>query len=89
MLFNCIICWLAGISTTGQPTLKQKVLTPTKLLVASQISKQLVQPIENTLFFAGEGLHQGPQIGTVEGALASGREVSHRLIGCFDSENIV
>jgi monoamine oxidase len=55
----------------------------------SQISKQLLQPVENTLFFAGEGLHQGPQIGTVEGALASGREVSHRLIGCFDSENIV
>jgi monoamine oxidase len=43
----------------------------------------LQQPVEGTLFFAGEGLHHGPEIGTVEGALQSGREASHRLIMSF------
>jgi monoamine oxidase len=41
------------------------------------------QPIEGTLFFAGEGLHRGPEIGTVEGALVSGRDAANRLINSF------
>lgn len=43
----------------------------------------LQQPVSETLFFAGEGLHTGPQIGTVEGALVSGREAAQRLIASF------
>ncbi len=33
----------------------------------------LKEPVEFKLFFAGEGLHTGPEIGTVEAALVSGR----------------
>jgi len=43
----------------------------------------LKEPIENKLFFAGEGLHNGPEIGTVEAALASGRETAHKIIASF------
>lgn len=43
----------------------------------------ILQPSENTVYFAGEGLHAGPQIGTVEAALASGRSVAHQLIAAF------
>lgn len=41
---------------------------------------ELLQPVEKTVYFAGEGLHHGPEIGTVEAALQSGRNVAHRLI---------
>lgn len=41
------------------------------------------EPVENTLFFAGEGLHPGQQIGTVEAALVSGRNTAHRLVASF------
>ncbi|MGZ8537461.1 MAG: flavin monoamine oxidase family protein [Flavisolibacter sp.] len=40
-------------------------------------------PEENTLFFAGEGLFEGPEIGTVEAALRSGREMAHVMISSF------
>lgn len=43
----------------------------------------LLQPVENTLYFAGEGLHPGPEIGTVEAALASGKSVAQKLIASF------
>lgn len=49
----------------------------------NEIIKQLQQPVENTVYFAGEGLHPGPAIGTVEGALVSGRETARRLIADF------
>jgi monoamine oxidase len=47
----------------------------------SQAREKLRQPIENTLYFAGEGLHNGPEIGTVEAALVSGRETAMKVIG--------
>lgn len=43
----------------------------------------LQQPVSDSLFFAGEGLHSGPEIGTVEGALASGKEAAERLLSTF------
>lgn len=46
--------------------------------------KQIIkQPIENTIFFAGEGLIDGPEIGTVEAALRSGRETAHEIVASF------
>ncbi|MFN2439671.1 MAG: flavin monoamine oxidase family protein, partial [Chitinophagaceae bacterium] len=45
--------------------------------------KILNEPVENKLFFAGEGLHTGPEIGTVEAALVSGRETAHLVIASF------
>jgi len=49
----------------------------------SKIKQVLKQSIENTIFFAGEGLIDGPEIGTVEAALSSGRETAHRMIAGF------
>lgn len=37
-------------------------------------------PVEDTIYFAGEGLYDGPEMGTVEAALASGRAVSERML---------
>jgi monoamine oxidase len=49
----------------------------------AQYISELKTPVEKTVYFAGEALHGGPQIGTVEGALASGREVAQLLIASF------
>lgn len=43
--------------------------------------KVMIQPVEKTLFFAGEALHDGPQMGTVEGALASGLQAAKEIVG--------
>ena len=45
--------------------------------------KTLKEPLSQTLFFAGEALYNGPEIGTVEAALISGRETAHQLIASF------
>lgn len=49
----------------------------------SAIKKILKQSVENTIFFAGEGLIDGPEIGTVEAALKSGREMAYQIIAAF------
>ncbi|WP_324677495.1 NAD(P)/FAD-dependent oxidoreductase [Hymenobacter sp. GOD-10R] len=40
----------------------------------------LLQPIEQTLFFAGEAVYAGPALGTVEAALQSGKDVAASII---------
>jgi monoamine oxidase len=40
----------------------------------------LDQSVEQTLYFAGEFMYQGPSMGTVEAALTSGRGVAEKLI---------
>lgn len=45
-----------------------------------EIKQVIKQPIDNTIFFAGEGLYNGPEIGTVEAALYTGRETAHEII---------
>jgi monoamine oxidase len=47
-----------------------------------EIRQIIKQPVDNTIFFAGEGLYDGPEIGTVEAALYSGRETAHQIIAC-------
>jgi monoamine oxidase len=43
--------------------------------------KQIIRgPIANTVFFAGEGLHDGPEIGTVEAALQTGRKAAQEIL---------
>ena len=42
--------------------------------------KVMVQPVENTLFFAGEALYSGTESGTVEAALISGKEVASQVL---------
>lgn len=40
----------------------------------------LSTPVDNTLFFAGEALHDGVDVGTVEAALRNGLEVAQRIL---------
>jgi len=40
----------------------------------------LAKPIAATLFFAGEGLYEGPASGTVEAALVSGQQTAHAML---------
>jgi monoamine oxidase len=49
----------------------------------STLTKTLKEPLSQTLFFAGEALYNGPEIGTVEAALISGREAAHEVVASF------
>jgi len=51
----------------------------------SAIKQIIKQPIEQTIYFAGEGLYDGPEIGTVEAALYTGRETAHQMVADFKS----
>jgi monoamine oxidase len=42
--------------------------------------KILFEPVEDTLYFAGEYLYEGPAIGTVEAALCSGKDVAEAIL---------
>lgn len=45
-----------------------------------EIVNKLKNPLEETLFFAGEALYSGPYKGTVEAALQSGSDIANHLI---------
>jgi monoamine oxidase len=45
--------------------------------------KTILEPKDETIYFAGEGLYHGPEIGTVEAALNSGRSVAQQLIMAY------
>ncbi|MBG8556416.1 flavin monoamine oxidase family protein [Hymenobacter guriensis] len=47
---------------------------------AAEARQTLLTPVENTLFFAGEGVYEGPSTGTVEAALVSGQEAARRML---------
>jgi monoamine oxidase len=49
-------------------------------LESPQAVKIILQPKENTIFFAGEALYEGAEIGTVEAALASGHRTANAMI---------
>lgn len=50
-------------------------------VVDGKKNKQVLrQSVNNTIYFAGEGLYDGPEIGTVEAALKTGRETAFRII---------
>ncbi|MDB5023077.1 MAG: FAD-dependent oxidoreductase [Mucilaginibacter sp.] len=49
-------------------------------IAASAAREILNTPINDTIYFAGEYLYNGPAMGTVEAALASGLEAARRLI---------
>ncbi len=42
--------------------------------------KVLNEPVDKTLYFGGEALYEGAEMGTVEAALASGKNVARRII---------
>lgn len=45
--------------------------------------KILKSPVEKTIYFAGEALYEGPEIGTVEAALSVGQETAQQIIAGF------
>jgi len=46
----------------------------------AQSLQLLKEPVEKTLYFAGEFMYQGPAMGTVEAALTSGKDVGDALL---------
>ncbi|TGE06351.1 flavin monoamine oxidase family protein [Hymenobacter fodinae] len=48
---------------------------------AAAAHQVLNQSVEDTLFFAGEGVYEGAHIGTVEAALVSGETAAKKLLG--------
>lgn len=51
-----------------------------KTLKTSAAIELFSVPVEGTIYFAGEGLYDGPEMGTVEAALVSGRVTSERML---------
>ncbi len=48
--------------------------------VESAAAKKILnEPIQQTIFFAGEGLYEGPHPGTVEAALVSGKNIAYQI----------
>ncbi|MFL5728364.1 MAG: flavin monoamine oxidase family protein [Cytophagaceae bacterium] len=67
-----IVNWCAdsfAIGAYGYATVK----TP-------EARKQLSAPVSDTLYFGGEALYDGPEMGTVEAALASGERAAHEIL---------
>lgn len=49
--------------------------------VGSKKSKSIINaPIHKTIYFAGEGIYEGPERGTVEAALMSGRKAAAKIL---------
>ncbi|MDB5134024.1 MAG: FAD-dependent oxidoreductase [Mucilaginibacter sp.] len=49
-------------------------------VAAPEARKILTNPVNHTIYFAGEYLYEGPAMGTVEAALTSGMEVARELL---------
>jgi monoamine oxidase len=49
----------------------------------SDLIKRFSLPIQNRIYFAGEGVFDGAEIGTVEGALQTGRDTARQVISSF------
>ncbi len=50
-----------------------------KTVETSKAIELLSKPVEDTVYFAGEAYHTGPEMGTVEAALASGTAAAQKL----------
>jgi monoamine oxidase len=51
-----------------------------KTLQTAEAIQTFSDPVDNTIFFAGEGLYDGAEMGTVEAALASGRAAAEKIL---------
>ena len=53
-------------------------------VVDGSLYKEIVKkPLQNTVFFSGEGLYEGIEIGTVEAALVIGRDTAMQIVASF------
>ena len=65
------------VNWTAQPFIRGSYAYDT--VNAPTARKILNTPVNDTLFFAGEYLYEGPAMGTVEAALTSGKNVAERI----------
>lgn len=72
LLHHNITCWDERAYTKGGYSYNTLQSAPAKAI--------LNQPVEDTLYFAGEALYSGDFQGTVEAALSSGRDVAAKII---------
>lgn len=72
------VLWLQVINWTSDPFTRGSYSYST--INTATARKTLAEPVENTLFFAGEGLYDGPEMGTVEAALISGSETAEKVL---------
>lgn len=71
MLHAKVMNWSADVFTQGAYAYKT--------VRSADAIRILNQPLENKLYFAGEGLYDGDSIGTVEAALCSGKQTADRI----------
>ena len=50
-----------------------------KTVETKEVIDLLSKPLENTVYFAGEAYYHGPEMGTVEAALATGEEAAKKI----------
>ena len=70
--YHKIICW------DNNPYVKGGYSFNT--LNSEKAKKKLREPIDNSIYFAGEAIYSGEFQGTVEAALVSGRDVVREMI---------
>jgi monoamine oxidase len=51
-----------------------------KTLQTATAIRTFSEPVDDTIFFAGEGLYDGAEMGTVEAALASGKAAAEKIL---------
>jgi monoamine oxidase len=73
-----LIAWNVS-NWTGEPFTRGSYSYDT--VEAPKARKLLNEPVEDTLYFAGEYLYDGPAMGTVEAALTSGVDVAEKMLG--------
>jgi monoamine oxidase len=59
-----------------------------EMVGSKEIKKMLRQPLAGTVYFAGEGVHEGDSPGTVESALINGKEVATKLLASWQHNNV-
>jgi monoamine oxidase len=72
-----LVTWKVANWTTDPFTLGSYVYDTVE---SHKARKVLSQPIDDTIYFAGEFIYEGPAIGTVEAALTSGLEAAKRIL---------
>lgn len=77
ILKNKLIAWQV-VNWTAKPFTRGSYAYD--MVNSPQARRLLQQPVQDTLFFAGEYLYEGPAMGTVEAALTSGKEAARQII---------
>ncbi|MGZ4001293.1 MAG: flavin monoamine oxidase family protein, partial [Mucilaginibacter sp.] len=76
-LRDSLVTWKVANWTTDPFTLGSYVYDTVE---SHNARKVLSQPINNSIYFAGEFIYEGPVMGTVEAALTSGLDVAKKLL---------